>query len=77
MFAYLIDPSIFKLERYPIRVDTSQGISRGKTWAATKEPYPDEWKGRPLVGIAVGASSETACGDLIVKTLAAAAGKRA
>ena len=29
--SYLLDPSLFEVARYPVRVET-QGISRGKTW---------------------------------------------
>lgn len=66
MFAYILAPSTFNLARHPIRVDTSGGISRGKTWAAVTARLPVEWQDRPLVGIAVTAVSETAVADMIV-----------
>lgn len=51
--AYLIDPSLFKIEKWPLRVDTTQGISRGKTWPGIGERMLPEWEGRPLVDVCV------------------------
>jgi len=51
--AYLIDPTLFKTARWPIRVET-QGISRGKTWPATgsgNQESPTPWQNRPLVNV--------------------------
>lgn len=56
--AYLIDASLFKTEKWPLRVDTSQGISRGKTWPALGERLLPEWADRPLVNVCVGVDGE-------------------
>lgn len=51
--AYLIDPSLFKVERWPIRVETNHGISRGKTWPMLGERMLPPWEGLPLVNVPV------------------------
>jgi inosine-uridine nucleoside N-ribohydrolase len=52
--AYVIDPSLFEVKPYPLRVDTLNGISRGKTWPSTN-PYrtPPLWQNRPHVNVCV------------------------
>lgn len=53
--AYLLDPSLFHTERWPVRVET-QGLSRGKTWphlGGTDDEAPAAWQGRPLVHVCV------------------------
>lgn len=53
--AYLIDPTLFRVERWPVRVET-QGLSRGKTWPAVHLPDRDSgaaWRDRPLVNVCV------------------------
>ena len=53
--AYVIDPSLFTVERWPVRVET-QGISRGKTWPAMRsgdEGMLVPWQGRPPVNVCV------------------------
>ena len=55
--AYVIAPELFTTERWPIRVDTTSGISRGKTWPAigdTDEHRLLAWHDRPLVNVCVG-----------------------
>ena len=56
--ACVLDPSLFKMERWPVRVET-QGISRGKTWPAISggELLPP-WRDRPLVNVCVDVDSE-------------------
>ena len=57
--AYLIDPTLFEVKRWPIRVET-EGIGRGKTWPAIPSSSdidyqtPAPWKDRPLVNVGVG-----------------------
>ena len=54
--AYLLDPGLFRTQRWPVRVET-QGISRGKTWPSlgdTDDAAPAAWRGRPLVNVCVG-----------------------
>lgn len=56
--AYVIDPSLFETQRWPIRVET-QGISRGKTWPAisgTERAVP--WQNRPKVNVCVKVNAE-------------------
>lgn len=55
--AYLIDPGLFTLRRWPIRVGT-QGLGRGKTWPATGGHILPAWEGRPLVNVCVGVDGE-------------------
>jgi inosine-uridine nucleoside N-ribohydrolase len=54
--AYLIDPTLFTVKRWPVRVET-MGISRGKTWPATNHRETSAhfvpWQNRPLVNICV------------------------
>jgi inosine-uridine nucleoside N-ribohydrolase len=58
--AYLIAPELFRFVHHPVRVDTSPGIGRGKTWPAPggpdqlQRPALRPWLGRPNVKIAVG-----------------------
>ena len=55
--AYLIDPDLFTLRRWTIRVGT-QGLGRGKTWPATGRRMLPPWEGRPLVNVCVGVDGE-------------------
>lgn len=50
--AYLLDPSLFTVRRWPIRVGT-QGLGRGKTWPATGKRILPAWEGRPPVNVCV------------------------
>jgi uridine nucleosidase len=57
--AYLIDPTLFEVKRWPIRVET-EGLGRGKTWPAISSSadmgrqVPAPWRHRPLVNVCVG-----------------------
>jgi len=57
--AYLIDPDLFEVKRWPIRVET-EGLGRGKTWPAIPSSadqgaqVPEPWRDRPLVNVCVG-----------------------
>lgn len=54
--AYVLAPELFRTERWPIRVDCTDGISRGKTWPAlgdTDEHRLAAWHGRPKVNVCV------------------------
>ncbi|MBN1565235.1 MAG: nucleoside hydrolase [Anaerolineae bacterium] len=51
--AYVIDPSLFTVERWPVRVET-QGFSRGKTWPNMLSFELPPWENRPLVTCCVG-----------------------
>lgn len=53
--AYLLDRTLFRTERWPLRVET-QGFSRGKTWpnlGGTDHEAPAAWRGRPPVTVCV------------------------
>ena len=56
--AYVIDPSLFETQRWPVRVET-QGISVGKTWPETHvgRTHPD-WAGRPRVNVCTGVNAD-------------------
>jgi inosine-uridine nucleoside N-ribohydrolase len=57
---YLLNPSIFKTVRYPIRVETT-GIGRGKTWPALgRSDLEEPWKGRQHINICVDVIAEEA-----------------
>lgn len=54
--AYLLNPELFDLEQWPIRVET-KGISRGKTWPSlgdTDDAMPAAWQDRPAISVATG-----------------------
>ena len=55
--AYLIDPTLFQVRRWAMRVGT-QGLGRGKTWPATGGHTLPAWQGRPLVNVCVGVDGE-------------------
>ena len=50
--AYLIDPALFTVERWPIRVG-AQGLGRGKTWPGIGKFLRPPWQNRPLVNVCV------------------------
>ena len=55
--AYLLDPSLFKTRRWPVRVGT-QGLGRGKTWPQTSRHALPAWQGRPAVNVCVDVDGE-------------------
>ena len=56
--AYVINSGVFTVERWPVRVDTSDGISRGKTWPTTANWVHPNWQGRPPVNICTDVDGE-------------------
>ena len=64
VFAYLLDKSLFGTVSYPIRVETNDGISKGKTWPAVGDTDNEErealqpWKSRPKINICVEVDGE-------------------
>jgi inosine-uridine nucleoside N-ribohydrolase len=66
--AYLIDPSLFEVQRWPVRVETD-GISVGKTWPETNafRTHPD-WAGRPRVNVCTGVNADRLV-DLVMERL--------
>ena len=59
--AYVIDPGLFTVRSWPIRVGT-QGLGRGKTWPATGGRILPAWEGRPLVNVCIGVEGERLVG---------------
>lgn len=56
--AYILDPSLFTTEQWPIRVGT-QGLGRGKTWPNVSKDYIlPPWQDRPLVNVCVDVDGE-------------------
>ena len=56
--AYTIDPTLFTVEQWPVRVETL-GISRGKTWPYTgRGERPAGWRERRRVGVCVDVDAE-------------------
>lgn len=78
VIAYLLAPHLFEFGHYPVRVDASTGIGRGKTWPSLGESDHEEgeallpWKGRPRIKVGVGVRGPEVI-RLIVDTIAAAA----
>lgn len=70
VFAFLLKRSLYKTVKYPIRVETSEGISKGKTWPATVDTNNEEraslqpWRKRPKINICVDVD-----GDEVVKLI--------
>ncbi|MCH7974244.1 MAG: nucleoside hydrolase [Bacteroidetes bacterium] len=60
VFAYLINKSLFKTLQFPIRVETTDCLSIGKTWPSLGESDYEEdealkpWDNRPKINICVG-----------------------
>lgn len=58
--SWLRTPELFQSVSYPIRVDTSAGIGRGKTWPGTRlRDTETRWANREAVTILVDADTET------------------
>ena len=71
--AYLLHPELFKAEKYPVRVDTSQSISRGKTWIASSvsdsdSPFMAPWQNRQKVNVCYDVAGDKVA-QLIVERL--------
>ena len=73
--AYLLAPELFTIKRWPICVDTSGSIGRGKTWPAignTDWVNLAPWRDRPRVSVCVGADGPA----IVALELAAMSGAR-
>lgn len=68
--AYLLDKSLFETSQWPIKVDISDGVGRGKTWPSIGDTDQEgneallPWKGRPKVNVCTGVD-----GDKVIKLL--------
>lgn len=71
--AHLIDRTLFKTERWPIRVEV-EGLSRGKTWPsvgpADRTPVP--WQNRPLIEVCIEVEARRVA-DLVLERLTSSA----
>ena len=62
--AFLLDRSLFKTSKWPIKVDISDGVGRGKTWPSIGDTDQEgnnallPWKGRPKVNVCIGVEGE-------------------
>ena len=68
--AYLLEPTAFTTEDWPLRVET-ESFSRGKTWpnlGNTDEATPAAWRDRPAVRVCFGADA-TVVLDLVEERL--------
>ncbi len=74
VFAYLIDRTLYKTVKHPIRVETQECLSKGKTWPSLGDSDHEEgealqpWKNRPKVTICVDVDSKKVI-ELIQKRL--------
>jgi inosine-uridine nucleoside N-ribohydrolase len=58
--SYVLTPELFTVQRCPIMVDTTGGISRGKTWPVTSATRVSGWhsEGRKPVNICIDAQAD-------------------
>lgn len=74
VFAYLINKALYKTVNYPVRVETQDGMSKGKTWPSIGESDHEEgkalqpWKNRPKVNICIDVEAQKVV-DLIQSRL--------
>jgi inosine-uridine nucleoside N-ribohydrolase len=73
--AFLLDRSLFETSEWPIKVDTSEGIGRGKTWPSLGDADKEggsallPWKDRPKVNVCVGVEGEQIIDLLLAQSL--------
>ncbi|WP_341226605.1 nucleoside hydrolase [uncultured Arcticibacterium sp.] len=64
VLAYLVNPTIFSGGKYPLRVETQDGLSLGKTWPfigdddVLTRPASAPWRGRPAVNVMLEVDNE-------------------
>ena len=64
VIAYLLNPSLFECVQYPVRVETTDCISKGKTWPSMGNSDDENsdalrpWRKRPNINICTAADSE-------------------
>lgn len=59
--SYLLAPSLFETVQYPVCVDMSESVSRGKTWpGAARAGDENTWSGRRSVNICIGVDARSA-----------------
>ena len=62
--AFLLDRSLFETSKWPIKVDISDGVGRGKTWPSIGDTDQEgnsallPWKGRPKVNVCIDVEGE-------------------
>ena len=68
--AYLLNKDLFETSKWPVKVDTTDGPGRGKTWPAFGDTDNEErhallpWRGRPKVNVCTGVN-----GDKVIELL--------
>ncbi|NQT60497.1 MAG: nucleoside hydrolase [Bacteroidetes bacterium] len=74
--AYLLDRSLFTTASWPIKVDTSEGVSRGKTWPSMANTDKKRagnalpaWHSRPKVNVCIEVKGEQVVKLLMNQTL--------
>ena len=73
VFAYLLNKDLYTTVKYPIRVETQEGISKGKTWPAMGDTDNEErkalwpWQNRPGINICVDVNGEAVVAMLKAK----------
>lgn len=72
--AYLLAPELFGTEAWPVRVDASHGIGRGKTWPSLGDSDQEgadallPWRDRPRINVCLRVDGPAVV-DLILNTL--------
>ncbi|MDA3938462.1 MAG: nucleoside hydrolase [Spirochaetia bacterium] len=68
--AFLLDRSLFETSKWPVKVNISDGVGRGKTWPSIGNTDQEgnnallPWRGRPKVNVCIGVN-----GDKVIKLL--------
>ena len=81
VIVYLLAPELFTVGRYPVRVDVSDGIGRGKTWPSLggsdteDNPALRPWQNRPSINVGIGVAGEQVV-EVIVTYLTASADRQ-
>ena len=67
----VIHPEYLQMQSFPIRVETAEVISRGKTWPALGDTDQESsegwnaWRGRPHVQVGVGVDAESVIREIV------------
>lgn len=68
---YALRPEFFETAAYPVRVETSDTISRGKTWPALGDTDQETqhgllpWRGRPKINVGIGVDAEAVIAEIL------------
>jgi uridine nucleosidase len=73
--AYFLDRKLFQTAEWPVKVDISEDIGRGKTWPAMGDTDLEDneallpWRGRPRVNVCIGVNGEAVIKLLLSQSL--------